>query len=108
MKHTINSQFTRKTKRFFFLTILLIVAQMGCKKFVTVPPPTAKLVIASTFDNSATATSAVIYIYSDMMNNKESLFLSLYNGLLADELTCFSGNTSLNPYYFNALTSTLN
>jgi len=77
----------------------------SCKKFVQIPAPDTKLVTASVFSNSATATAAQTAIYSKMSSNNESWLMSSDLGLLGDELKGYSTNLILQGYYTNSLNS---
>jgi starch-binding outer membrane protein, SusD/RagB family len=79
------------------------VSMSACKKFVQIGPPTTELVTASVFNNSATATSALTSIYSQMASNGESFIMAQYSGLLADELRDYSTNKNLVGYYTNSM-----
>lgn len=79
--------------------------QLGCKKFVEVEPPNTQLVTASTFNNNATATSALVNIYRQMYNNLESYSMEVCTGLLGDEFTDYSGSVAAVGYYTNAMTA---
>jgi len=96
--------FRYSTKLCFLLFAFLFTS---CKKFIDVPPPSTQLVTASVFNNNATATSAVTYIYTQMFNNQESENMAGKNGQLADELTThdISINDASYLFYTNALTS---
>jgi hypothetical protein len=88
-----------------YLVLLPFVMLMGCKKFVEIPPPVTQLVTASVFDNSTTATSAQTSIYTQMVSSsgRDSYWLSVYSGLLADELTNYSTSINFVDYYTNAM-----
>jgi hypothetical protein len=70
-------------------TLMLLI--ISCKKFVEVPPPTYQLGGDEVFKSDATATSAVVGIYSEMMAGKyfSSSSTTLYTGMYADELTYY-------------------
>ena len=64
----------------------------GCKKFLSIAPPTNQLVSTAVFENEATATAALKGIYSEMMNNLQQFssgYASLFAGMSADELYFF-------------------
>lgn len=84
---------------FFMLCTLSFT---GCKKFVDILPPTSQLVTASVFNNNASATSAQVYIYTQMWGN-QSYFMAQHLGLYADELQNFSTNVAQKQLYTNAL-----
>lgn len=76
-----------------FILLSGIVPFSSCKKFVEIPPPINQIVSPLPFANDATATGAVIGIYSEMMRSL-NLFSSncttLYAGMAADELYFYS------------------
>lgn len=87
---------------------VLSVFNLGsCKKFVTVPPPTDQLVAATVFSDDATATAAITGIYSNMMssNGFASMYLTVYGGLLSDELTLYSTSSIKQEFYKNQLSA---
>jgi hypothetical protein len=95
-------------KTFGYVVILLFVFSVGlngCKKFLEIDSPAAQLVTSSVFNNNSAATSAQIAIYTQMANNGESANMSVNLGLLSDELTNYSTNTSFLYYYINAMTA---
>jgi hypothetical protein len=88
--------------------ILLICAGLAsCKKFVQIPPPQTQLVTSTVFNNDASATSAMLAIYVQMVQNSESTSISEFNGLLADEFTNYSSSQSNLAYYQNAMNTTV-
>lgn len=66
---------------------------LSCKKFVEIPPSPSQITIDKVFENDASATRAVIGIYSQMIGSN-NLFCSgnttFYPGLCADELSHYS------------------
>lgn len=86
------------------LTAVLIIT--SCKKFVDVPPPETKLVSTNVFTSNGTATGAVTVIYSKLINDSASpYFFPLLAGLSGDELTNYSTEQDLLPFYNNSLNS---
>lgn len=81
---------------------------MSCKKFIQVGYPTTKLVTASVFNNSTTATAALLSIYAQMANNAESFNLSQASGLLSDELDNYSTDPIQIKYYTDAMAASDN
>ena len=81
----------------------LLLLSLSCSKFVQVAPPDSQLVTNTVFNNSATATSALFNIYTQMFNNAESFNSAQENGLLSDELTNYSGVLTQIDYYRNSL-----
>jgi len=89
---------TRHSTSYLVLVFSLLVFTLtSCKKFVQVPAPDSQLVTSTVFSNNATATSAVLGIYTQMFQNGESYNISSANGLLADEL---ADNTSTPLIYY--------
>ena len=84
------------------LPFLAIICE-GCQKFVQINPPSTRLVTASVFDNSTTATAAQTAIYSKMASNSESWNMSQDCGLMSDELTSYSNNALQLGYFTNSL-----
>jgi starch-binding outer membrane protein, SusD/RagB family len=73
--------------------LLVLMLLSSCKKFVEIPPPANQIVSPLPFTNDATATGAVIGIYSEMMralNQYSSNYTTLYAGMSADELYFYS------------------
>lgn len=69
--------------------ISLLTIIDGCKKFVTIDPPSDQIVNPKPFTNDATATSTITGIYSEMMNGTDQYscgYTTLLEGLYADEL----------------------
>lgn len=77
-----------------FLIIILLFLQ-SCKKYLEVEDPRDRVATNSIFKDDNTAVSAVIGIYSNIMQNPSlfSFVLSGYGGLLSDELS----NTGSTP-----------
>jgi len=100
-------------QRIYIATIFGILTGLcSCKKLVTVAPPTTQIESSSVFGSDATASAAVTGIYSRMMAQSAGGFASgntssmtFYGALSADELFCYTQNTSLPAYhiYGNAL-----
>jgi len=92
-----------------FSLMLSVFGFSSCRKFIEIPPPNTQLVTASVFNNNASATSAVLEIYSQMFQNQESYNMAFDNGLLSDELTGYAtGTNSPHLYYTNALVANNN
>jgi len=90
----------------FLVLICAIMVLNGCKKFIEIPPPSTQLVTSSIFKDNATATGAVLSIYSQMYNNQESVNMAINTGLLSDELTTYATGGNQLKYYENALLAT--
>jgi len=90
--------------------VLIIIIQVGCKKFVEVSDPVTGTSASIVYANDATAISVLSGIYTKISQdgiNGGIGSLSYIPGLSSDELILFKGNTniSLNGYYKNNLTS---
>jgi hypothetical protein len=92
--------------------ILFLILQCGlsCKKWITVSAPSNVLVNSSVFSSDATATGAIIGIYSQMMqtvgtNKFPNGSPSVLYGMSADELVYYNGySTDYNEFFNNNLT----
>jgi starch-binding outer membrane protein, SusD/RagB family len=85
---------------------LLLAAGSGCNKLVEIPANSpGQLTTSSVFLDSATATSAVVGIYTSAysQNSPLSLFMSVYPSLSADDLT--SSNSATDPFISNSLSA---
>ncbi len=86
-------------------TIVFFV--VSCKKFVAVEPPKTVLISQTVFNTNATATSALLGIYSTMMQDQSfaSISTTRYTGLSSDELTNYSVDPAQNEIYENSLSA---
>ncbi len=94
-------------KNIFFLACLSSLT-FSCKKFVQIPPPAGQLVSQSLFASDATATSAILGIYSRMVSSNGFasggiVSIPVLTGLSGDELN----NYALNPWQIQFYTNTL-
>jgi len=85
--------------------VVTIFSLCSCSKFVKVPDPTTQIVRSAVFSDDATATAAILGIYSSMMQDytMASVYTSLFAGLSADELTGYSNDPNLGQFYDNAI-----
>lgn len=84
----------------------LVFMQFSCKKFVDVAPPVNQINTKFVFSNDQTATSAVLGIYSTIMQQNENFLNgvhSVYSGLSADEFVTTSPNPDPDAFANNAL-----
>lgn len=88
----------------YIIILGLITTVVSCKKFVEVDPPKTELDSELTFNNDATATAAMIGLYTEMVRTRGPLSVcaSLYLGQAADDL----GSVAPSRYYQNSLTPT--
>jgi len=86
-----------------YLSLLAAAPFYSCKKFIEVSPPVNQLNANNVFTDDKTATAAIIGIYSDMeFSSPISTYLTLLQGLSADELT----STSSDKGFFDFVTNT--
>jgi hypothetical protein len=105
---------TRKKTEFIsiiFFFSFLIVATIGCKKFVDIDSPPNKVTSDNVYTVDATAIAVLTGIYTRMSSNDYQFItgtnsVSVYAGLSSDELT-LAGNTGTNfvRIYTNRLTN---
>jgi hypothetical protein len=108
-----------KNKYLYLSTLLplflLATGLLGCKKLITVSPPETAIAQANVYNADATAIAVLTGIYANISNATPVQpgtipGLTLYTELSGDELTLWSGVSSLTAtaYYTNALTGVLN
>jgi hypothetical protein len=78
---------------YYILGVLLLSATLSCKKFVDVGDPKDQLATSVIFVNDASATAAVVGIYSDM---------NAFNYQFANVLTTFLGAMSADEFVYAA------
>src|SRR5437868_2855957 len=85
--------------------LFFLGALSACKSFVEVPPPLNQLDINSVFTDDKTATAGVVGIYTDMeFSSPVSIYLTLLQGLSADELASTSGDNNFQEFATNGYT----
>ncbi|MEO7047545.1 MAG: RagB/SusD family nutrient uptake outer membrane protein [Ferruginibacter sp.] len=91
-------------KAFFSILICSIVFS-SCKKFVELGPPPTQTVQADVFTTDATATSAVLGLYSSGWTN---LFVgfTFYPGMMADDIKFSSTDPTYNEFNNDAISIT--
>lgn len=96
----------RQIKGVWYFLILITFSFVGCKKFINIPAPTSQLVTSTTFNNDATATSAILSIYQEMnASSSASLFrlITVPCGELSDELKPAATSGTDFQYFTNAM-----
>jgi starch-binding outer membrane protein, SusD/RagB family len=96
----------RNTKLFVIILLVQVIGSPSCKKFVEVENPKTLIIDKSVFTNDASANSAILGIYSKMMesNTFASVYTTLYSSLSSDELVNYSNNPAFGEFYSNAVT----
>jgi hypothetical protein len=92
--------------RFLYISLCITFTMLSsCTKFVKVPDPPTQIVRSTVFTDDATATSAMLGIYSIMMQEATmaSLNTGLFSGLSSDEITSYSTDPNLDQFYTNSL-----
>ncbi len=86
-------------------TIILFLLLISCEKFVEVEEPRTQLTSTTVFTNDATATAAMLGVYSDIMQNFGFLSgcITLYAGLSADEFRNYSSAVEQEEFASNTL-----
>jgi hypothetical protein len=97
------------------LSFLEIASIVGCKKFIEVAPPVTRVSALNAYNTDATAAAVLTGLYTKLssitFNTVDFSNLSgLISGLSSDELSLWSGQTSvrLRAYYRNNLSPNLN
>lgn len=86
-------------------TCCALLAVASCKKLIDVGPPRTETTSANTFNDTKTATAALMGIYT-RLEGARTAHNTTQPGLSADELTSYSSPVS--PYYTNSLNAALN
>ncbi len=95
--------------RYAYFVFIIIFLISSCKKFVDISLPVNQVTASNVFSSDATATAAVVGIYSRMMNSGLYFFnggLTLYPACSADEILRTSPDENTDPFYYNAIPST--
>ncbi len=102
-------------KNIFFLSIIIsVLLTVGCKKLVEIPEPINTITSNEAFASDATATSAMMGIYSNMCWAGGTIkyangAISQFVGLSADELNYFyTNNTSVYEFQTNTILTSNN
>jgi starch-binding outer membrane protein, SusD/RagB family len=95
---------------FSILLTALAITHTGCKKFVEVPPPITEIVTSEAFKEDASATSAVLGIYINILSERSFLNsgISVYSAMAADETTDFTNNAENLQFQQNGISPTNN
>ncbi|MFI5136921.1 MAG: RagB/SusD family nutrient uptake outer membrane protein [Sphingobacteriales bacterium] len=96
----------------WMLILFSCISCMSCKKLVNIPEPTTTITTSETFSTDATATSALIAIYNNLVGGSLNFGnggTTIYSGLSADELNYFYGpGSDQYQYQTNTLLSANN
>lgn len=101
-------------KSLFHFSIITMAfnVMLSCKKMVAIPEPVNSITNSETFSSDATATAAVLGIYSDLLYNTvggnvfASSGMTIFGGISADELNNYnSGNINIQQFQLNELIS---
>ena len=94
----------RKSLHTVLICLAFITISSSCKKFLEIPPPKDAIVRSEVFDSDQSATSAMVGVYSKMMQTLQifSGYTTIDCGLYADELTI---NSNSNLFYQDKLLS---
>ncbi len=103
----------KSTSKFILFLVTISIVFTRCKKFVQVAPPVTSIANEVVFSNNTSASAVMTGVYDQMENANSGISdgassLSLYGGLLADELTNYSTAQNVAQVYKNALASSTN
>jgi len=90
---------------------LVTCGSLNCRKLTLVPEPVNTITTVEAFSTDATATSAIVGIYSDFLNHRfsnGSEFPSSYWGMSADELRTFGGPSRFETNTLDAVSGNSN
>lgn len=93
-----------------YAAVFIIATLIGCGKIVDIPQPVDSITSEETFSSDATATAALLSIYSDLYfcSGKSQGFatsgMSVFGGLAADELNLYNSiNINFQQFQSNSL-----
>jgi len=101
--------YLRNIRHFPKLGLMTLLLFGSCKKFVTVELPNTRIGAPSVYNNSASATTALISIYSQMMNQYQSspymfpCLIPTFTGLSGDELTNYATLSDQIQFFTNSI-----
>lgn len=90
------------------LLILIVVCLESCEKFLEIPRSKSELLTAEIFADNNAANSAMLAVYSQMLNsfNSGTARIAHRTALLADELTTYADLPSYMQFYQNSVSAT--
>lgn len=99
-----------KTKKLLHIVsaiaLLWAIALPSCKKFEDIPPPQTQAESAQVFSSDATATSAAVGLYYQMIANNLTLMngaVTVFAGLSSDELSNVNPNSDYDAFKNNTI-----
>jgi starch-binding outer membrane protein, SusD/RagB family len=94
-------------RKFIFpLALIQLLALFSCKKLIEVNQPINQITSQTIFQNDGSATSAVVGLYSQIINLNLSFgsgAMTIFPGLSADEIYNTAPNSSYDPFLSNSL-----
>lgn len=95
----------RNKKRAAILSLGLLLSTSACKKLIEIDPPINSINTSTVFNDPDKATAALSGIYYTLMtNSKQPSFssgtMTVYGGMMADELVPFAGASNPIDYQF--------
>ena len=103
--HVMNQLVTCRT---FFLLVPAVLCLFSCRKLLEAPAPSADIPATAVYTDDATAKTAIIGFYNQVMDNPQGILngsISLYAGLSSDELSCLNPRAAEDSFYLNQLTA---
>lgn len=102
--------FNKLQKPFFIIAFFVTAAFFSCKKYVELGPPPTQTVLADVFKTDATATSAILALYSQGNSGMTALVLnySVCPGMSADDVQYNTANTLYDEFETNAINAATN
>jgi starch-binding outer membrane protein, SusD/RagB family len=106
MFHFKSKQMENYSIKKILLGIFISLLLGSCRKFIQIEPSPNLTASATVFQDNATATAAVLGLYTDMRSSANSYCnagASLFGALSSDEIYNTTTSTTYDPYYFNDL-----
>lgn len=96
-------------QKYFLLLLIGLPFLPSCSRFLDIPAPSTSLIDATVFQDSSTATAAVLGLYYRMMQNSFSIFDGggvMMAGLQSDELRSMGSTANYDEFYTHTLAPT--
>jgi len=99
----IKSNFAIGNRLHYIFIFMLSIFISGCESFVELDSAGSELSTKAVFDNPSAANTALTAIYAEVIRTRVPLDIATRTGLYSDELTDYSNNIYVTPWYQNGL-----
>src|ERR1051325_9700516 len=88
------------------VALLLVALLSSCKKYVELGPPPTQTILEDVFKTDATATSAILGLYSGQPYGNLYIPFSGYTGMSADDIKYSTPDATFDEFKNNAISTT--